>query len=79
VRAHCLTVPSEPAADVDDRVETAPAPRQSRVATAALVTGVVGIPFALLVYPGLLLGVLAGGRSAAAGRTAGWSPGWSRW
>lgn len=34
-------------------------PRQSRVATAALVIGVLAIPFGLLVYPGLLLGVLA--------------------
>jgi hypothetical protein len=36
-------------------------PRQSRVATAALVIGVLAIPFGLLVYPGLLLGVLAVG------------------
>jgi hypothetical protein len=36
-------------------------PRQSRVATAALVLGVLAIPFGLLVYPGLLLGVLAVG------------------
>lgn len=34
-------------------------PRQSRVATAALVIGVLAIPFGLLVYPGLLLGVAA--------------------
>jgi hypothetical protein len=36
-------------------------PRQSRVATAALVIGVLAIPFGLLVYPGALLGVLAVG------------------
>lgn len=36
-------------------------PRQSRVATASLVVGVLAIPFGLLVYPGLLLGVVAVG------------------
>jgi hypothetical protein len=54
-------VSSEPAAELDDRADTATTPRQSRIATAALVTGVVAIPFGLLVYPGLLLGVLAVG------------------
>jgi len=34
-------------------------PRQSRLATVALVVGVVGIPFGLLVYPGLVLGLVA--------------------
>lgn len=53
-------MPSEPAADLDDdRADTAATPRQSRAATAALVTGVVAIPFGLLVYPGVLLGVVA--------------------
>ena len=67
-------------------------PRQSRVATAALVLGILAIPFGLLVYPGVLLGAVAvllrGGSAcsspAAAGRWAGpgpgsaWSPVWSR-
>jgi len=39
--------------------DTSDWPRQSRVATAALVVGVLAIPFGLLVYPGLLLGVVA--------------------
>ena len=34
-------------------------PRQSRVATTALVLGILAIPFGLLVYPGVLLGVVA--------------------
>ena len=34
-------------------------PRQSRVATAALVTGIVALPLGLLVDPGLALGVVA--------------------
>jgi hypothetical protein len=34
-------------------------PRQSRVATTALVLGIVAIPFGLLVYPGLVLGTVA--------------------
>jgi hypothetical protein len=34
-------------------------PRQSRVATTALVLGILAIPFGLLVYPGLLLGGIA--------------------
>lgn len=34
-------------------------PRQSRVATAALVLGILAIPFGLLVYPGLVLGAVA--------------------
>ena len=34
-------------------------PQQSRVATTALVVGIVAIPFGLLVYPGLVLGVVA--------------------
>ena len=34
-------------------------PRQSRLATAALVVGIIAIPFGLLVYPGLLLGLVA--------------------
>ena len=34
-------------------------PRPSRVATAALVVGVLAIPFGLLVYPGLVLGAVA--------------------
>jgi hypothetical protein len=34
-------------------------PRQSRAATAALVLGILAIPFGLLVYPGVLLGVAA--------------------
>lgn len=34
-------------------------PRQSRLATAALVVGIVAIPCGLLVYPGVLLGVVA--------------------
>jgi hypothetical protein len=34
-------------------------PRQSRAATAALVLGILAIPFGLLVYPGVLLGAAA--------------------
>lgn len=34
-------------------------PRQSRLATTSLVVGVLAIPFGLLVYPGLLLGLVA--------------------
>jgi hypothetical protein len=34
-------------------------PRPSRVATSALVMGILAIPFGLLVYPGLLLGTAA--------------------
>lgn len=34
-------------------------PRQSRLATAALVVGIMAIPFGLLVYPGLPLGLVA--------------------
>jgi hypothetical protein len=34
-------------------------PRQSRVATTALVLGILAIPFGLLVYPGVLLGAVA--------------------
>ncbi|HEY6746192.1 MAG TPA: hypothetical protein VI357_10805 [Mycobacteriales bacterium] len=34
-------------------------PRQSRLATAALVIGILAIPFGLLVYPGVLLGAVA--------------------
>jgi uncharacterized membrane protein len=34
-------------------------PRQSRLATAALVVGILAIPFGLLVYPGILLGAVA--------------------
>jgi hypothetical protein len=34
-------------------------PRQSRVATTALVLGILAIPFGLLVYPGILLGAVA--------------------
>ena len=34
-------------------------PRQSRLATAALVLGMLAIPFGLLVYPGVLLGAVA--------------------
>ena len=34
-------------------------PRQSRVATAALVLGILAIPFGLLVYPGIVLGAVA--------------------
>jgi hypothetical protein len=34
-------------------------PRPSRLATAALVVGILAIPFGLLVYPGLLLGAVA--------------------
>jgi hypothetical protein len=40
-------------------------PRTSRVATAALVVGILAIPFGLLVYPGLLLGVVAVGLGLA--------------
>ena len=40
-------------------------PRPSRVATSALVTGILAIPFGLLVYPGLLLGVIAVGLGLA--------------
>ncbi len=39
--------------------------RPSRAATAALVIGVLAIPFGLLVYPGLLLGLVAVGCGAA--------------
>lgn len=39
--------------------DTAGWPKQSRVATTALAVGVLAIPLALLVYPGLLLGVVA--------------------
>ena len=39
-------------------------PKQSRVATAALVIGVLAMPFGLLVYPGLLLGTIAVGCGA---------------
>ncbi len=41
--------------------EAAAPPRPSRVATAALVTGILALPFGLLVYPGLLLGAVAVG------------------
>lgn len=41
--------------------ETTDWPRQSRVATTALVVGILAIPFGLLVYPGLLLGAVAVG------------------
>jgi hypothetical protein len=34
-------------------------PRQSRVATTALVLGILAIPFGLLVYPGVVLGAVA--------------------
>lgn len=34
-------------------------PRQSRLATAALVVGILAVPFGLLVYPGVLLGAVA--------------------
>ena len=34
-------------------------PRPSRVATTALVLGILAIPFGLLVYPGLVLGTVA--------------------
>jgi hypothetical protein len=34
-------------------------PRRSRVATAALVLGILAIPLGLLVYPGVLLGAVA--------------------
>lgn len=34
-------------------------PRQSRLATAALVLGILAIPLGLLVYPGVLLGAVA--------------------
>ena len=34
-------------------------PRQSRLATAALVVGILAIPFGLLVYPGVVLGAVA--------------------
>lgn len=40
-------------------------PRPSRVATAALVMGILAIPFGLLVYPGLLFGVVAVGLGLA--------------
>lgn len=40
-------------------------PRTSRVATAALVVGILAIPFGLLVYPGLLLGTIAVGLGLA--------------
>jgi hypothetical protein len=46
--------PAETAADPKARF-----PRQSRLATAALVVGILAIPFGLLVYPGLLLGAVA--------------------
>jgi hypothetical protein len=38
---------------------TARWPQQSRVATTALVLGILAIPFGLLVYPGVLLGASA--------------------
>jgi hypothetical protein len=34
-------------------------PRPSKVATTALVLGILAVPFGLLVYPGVLLGALA--------------------
>lgn len=40
-------------------------PRPSRTATSALVVGILAIPFGLLVYPGLLLGVVAVGLGLA--------------
>ncbi len=40
-------------------------PRPSRLATSALVTGIVALPFALLVYPGLLFGAAAVGLGLA--------------
>ena len=57
---------SDRAADLaDEPVSTRP----SRAATAALVIGVLAIPFGLLVYPGLLLGLIAVG-CGAVGLTA---------
>jgi hypothetical protein len=47
------------AADVGAEDTTGWPSRHSRVATTALVIGVLAIPFGLLVYPGLLLGLLA--------------------
>jgi hypothetical protein len=45
--------------------EDPPLTRPSRVATVALVIGVLAIPFGLLVYPGVLLGLAAVGCGAA--------------
>ncbi|MFL6128688.1 MAG: hypothetical protein ACJ73E_06450 [Mycobacteriales bacterium] len=45
--------------------EDPPVTRPSRAATASVVIGVLAIPFGLLVYPGLLLGLVAVGCSAA--------------
>jgi hypothetical protein len=55
-------VPSDPAPTL---TEDPPLTRPSRVATVAVVVGVLAIPFGLLVYPGLLLGLVAVGCGAA--------------
>lgn len=57
-----VSIDPDPRAVEPMAVEAEPAarfPRQSRVATAALVVGILAIPFGLLVYPGLLLGAVA--------------------
>ena len=55
---HTVAVSIEP--DLDVGATRAPRwPRQSRVATTALVLGILAIPFGLLVYPGVLLGAVA--------------------
>jgi hypothetical protein len=45
--------------------DDAPLTRPSRTATVSVVVGVLAIPFGLLVYPGLLLGLVAVGCGAA--------------
>jgi hypothetical protein len=54
-------VPYDPAPALAEDTAAPGWPRQSRVATAALVVGVLAIPFGLLVYPGMLLGLVAVG------------------
>jgi hypothetical protein len=54
------TVPVSIEADLAAGATRAPHwPRQSRLATTALVLGILAIPLGLLVYPGLLLGTVA--------------------
>ena len=87
---HTVAVSIEP--DLDAGATRAPRwPRQSRVATTALVVGILAIPFGLLVYPGVLLGrsrwsaarsasspPAATARSAGPGPASAWSPASSR-
>lgn len=59
-RASRHTVPVSIEPDLAAGATRAPHwPRQSRLATAALVLGILAVPFGLLVYPGVLLGAVA--------------------